>query len=49
MLYYNPKSFLVVVFALHGSVIPLCVPHACFFACIGAFAAWLVTPKGLEP
>ena len=42
MLYYNPHSFYGVIFALHGSVLPLCVPQALVFAGIGALAAWLV-------
>lgn len=42
MLYYNPHSFLSIVFAVRGSVLPLCIPQALVFAGIGAFAAWLV-------
>ena len=42
MLYYDPHNFYTLIFALRGSVLPLCVPHALFFAAVGALAAWLV-------
>ena len=48
MVLYDPRSWLSVVFSLHGSVLPRLVPRIVLAAGLGGLAAWLFMERGFK-